>query len=73
LKIAVCPVTGSAFSGSFFTTVVVVGVSEQAVRIARRAMAGRMDGFGIIKCMPILTTSAGVRRAVNIRHSILVG
>jgi hypothetical protein len=27
--------------------VVVVGVSEQAVRIARRAMAGKIDGFGI--------------------------
>ena len=44
---AVCPVTGSTFSGSFFAAVV-VGVSEQAVRIARRAMAGRMDGLGII-------------------------
>ena len=45
LKTADCPVTGSSFSGSFFT--VGAGVSEQAVRIASSAMAGKMDGFDI--------------------------
>ena len=50
LKTADCPVAGSSFSGSFF--VVVAGVSEQAVRIARRAMAGKMDGFRIGTCEP---------------------
>ena len=68
LKTAVCPVTGSSFSGSFFTAVV-VGVSEQAVRIARRAMAGNMYGFDIDNvnwCMPILAMGAGARHAAII-------
>src|ERR1017187_8674568 len=51
LKTADCPVTGSTFSSSFFA-VGGAGVSEQAVSMARRAMAGKMEGFSIgSKCL----------------------
>src|ERR1039458_4788124 len=72
LKTAVCPVAGSTFSGSCFA-VVGAGVFEQAVRIASRAMAGKMDGFSICTCVPILAMGARVRHAVPIRNAIFGG
>src|ERR1039458_1411685 len=67
LKTAVCPVAGSTFSGSCFA-VVGAGVFEQAVRIASRAIAGKMDSFNICTCVPILAMGARVRHAVHIRQ-----
>src|ERR1017187_4774222 len=72
LKTADCPVTGSTFSSSFFA-VGGAGVSEQAVSMARRAMAGKMDGFSICTCVPILAMGARVRHAVHIRNAIFGG
>src|ERR1035438_9824977 len=69
LKTAVCPVAGSTFSGSCFA-VVGAGVFEQAVRSASRAIAGKMDGFSICTCVPILAMGARVRHAVHIRNAI---
>src|SRR5438445_3774220 len=59
LKIAVWPPTGSSFSGSFFAVVVEVGVSEQAVSIAKRALARRIEEVLIYTLRAILAAGLG--------------
>ena len=71
---AVWPPTGSSFSGSFFAVVVEVGVSEQAVSIAKRALARRIEEVRICTLRAILAAGSGAGGLrLNIRYPILVG